>query len=400
MRFLFDDESFSYEALRTTCFAVYHGADLGEVIAASASIPNGDETAWHRVWSALADRSRELGELGMSDGDPVSAREAFLRASNYYRTAEFYRRDDADHDPEVKRLSGLSRQTFAKAAELLPHPVRSVAIPYAGTTLPGYLFLADDSGAKRPTILFTSGFDSTLEESYFVLACAAVRRGYNVLAYDGPGQGAALRNQSLRFRPDWEKVVGPVVDFAIRQPEVDERQLTLFGYSFGGHLVARAAAFEPRLAALILNDGIYSYHDTNIQAVPPFLAQWIMSGRDDDANAVAGMLMPHDTALRWALRNGVWTFGAKSVAEYVRMTKPYTLEGVADKIRCPTLVCDAEDDFFFRGQPQRVYEALTCKKDIFSFGSAEGASEHCHVGALTFFHQRIFSWLDRTLARS
>ena len=32
MKFLFDDESFSFEALRTTGFAAYGGADLGEVV--------------------------------------------------------------------------------------------------------------------------------------------------------------------------------------------------------------------------------------------------------------------------------------------------------------------------------------------------------------------------------
>ena len=29
---------------------------------------------------------------------------------------------------------------------------------------------------------------------------------------------------------------------------------------------------------------------------------------------------------------------------------------------------------------------------------AEGAGEHCHMGALTRAHQRMFDWLDDTLA--
>ena len=31
MKFLFDDDAFSFETLRTTGFAAYGGADLGEV---------------------------------------------------------------------------------------------------------------------------------------------------------------------------------------------------------------------------------------------------------------------------------------------------------------------------------------------------------------------------------
>jgi hypothetical protein len=40
-------------------------------------------------------------------------------------------------------------------------------------------------------------------------AAGAVRRGYNCLTFDGPGQGAPLREQKLPFRYDWEKVVTP-----------------------------------------------------------------------------------------------------------------------------------------------------------------------------------------------
>jgi hypothetical protein len=36
-------------------------------------------------------------------------------------------------------------------------------------------------------------------------------------------------------------------------------------------------------------------------------------------------------------------------------------------------------------------------KPFISFTAAEGAGEHCHVGAHTLFHQRVFGWLDETL---
>jgi hypothetical protein len=44
-----------------------------------------------------------------------------------------------------------------------------------------------------------------------------------------------------------------------------------------------------------------------------------------------------------------------------------------------------------------LYEALHCPKTLLTFTAAEGAGEHCHVGALTLFHQRMFDWLDDTL---
>ncbi|MBT1185978.1 alpha/beta fold hydrolase [Streptomyces sp. CJ_13] len=398
MKFLFDDESFSFETLRAAGFANDGGSDLGEVLATARNIGEGDEDAWLREWKNTAQRVHAIGSRALAAGHRVSAREALLRASNYYRTAEFYRRDDPANDPEVKLLSTLSRETFAQAAALMDTPVEAVRIPYQDTSLPGYLFLVDDSGTPRPTVIFTSGFDSTLEEVYFVVAAAALRRGYNVLAYDGPGQGAALREQALVFRPDWEAVVTPVVDYALTRPEIAPDRIVLMGYSLGGYLTARAAAHEHRLAALVLDDGLYSYHDANTRIMPPFLREWVETGRDDLANPVAGLLMTSSTQVRWALRNGVWTFGATSVADYIRRTTDYTLDGVAHLIDCPTLILDAENDQFFHGQPQRVAAALTCPQTLITLPEAEGAGEHCHMGAMSRFQQATFDWLDTTLS--
>ncbi|MER7850434.1 alpha/beta hydrolase [Kitasatospora sp. NPDC096077] len=397
MRFLYEDESFSFEALRAAGFANDGGADLGEVLTTLRAIPEGDEDAWLRQWRRTAQRVHAIGTDALTAGHRVSAREALLRASNYYRTAEFYRRDDPANDPEAKALSAASRETFATAAGLLDTPVEAVRIPYQDTTLPGYLFLVDDSGLPRPTLVFTSGFDSTLEEAWFVVGAAALRRGYNVLAYDGPGQGAALREQGLFFRPDWEAVVTPVVDYALTRPEIDPDRIALLGYSLGGYLTARAAAHEHRLAALVLDDGLYDYHDAHARMMPPFLREWIEAGRDDLSEPVLALLMQVSTQLRWALRNGVWTFGATSASDYIRRTVDYTLEGVAGLIECPTLILEAEDDQFFHGQPQLVEAALTCPRTLVTLPEAEGAGEHCHMGAMARFQQVAFDWLDDTL---
>ncbi|MEA2210867.1 MAG: hypothetical protein QOF83_815, partial [Solirubrobacteraceae bacterium] len=206
MKFLFDDESFSFETLRTTGFAAYGGADLGEVLTTATRIGEGDEASWHQAWKATAQRVAEIGEQALASGHRVSAREALLRAANYYRTAGDFLLEHPATDPEMTLLSAGQHDTFAAAAALFDTPVHDASIPYEDTTLPAYLFLVDNSGAARPTIIYNSGYDSTREESYFAIAAAALRRGYNVLAFDGPGQGAALRDQKLVMRPDWEAV--------------------------------------------------------------------------------------------------------------------------------------------------------------------------------------------------
>lgn len=285
-------------------------------------------------------------------------------------------------------MAKASQQTFADAAALLDTPVRAVRIPYEDTTLPGYLFLADDSGRPRPTVIHHGGYDSTLEEDYLATAAGALRRGYHVLAVDGPGQDSTVREQGLHFRPDWEAVVTPIVDVALTLPEVDGDRLVLVGTSLGGYLAARAAAFEHRLAACVLHDGVYDVHAA---------VATIVEGAAEQAGSLDAAIAA-SVALRWAVRNGRWTFGVDDAEAVVTATKAYTLDGIADRITCPTLVLDAENDQFFAGQPERVLAALTCPAELVVFPEDEGGGEHCHEGAVALFHQRTFDWLDRVLA--
>lgn len=127
--------------------------------------------------------------------------------------------------------------------------------------------------------------DGTAEELYFEIAAAALHRGYHVLAFEGPGQGEALREQNLYFRHDWEKVVTPVVDYLVSRVEVDPARIALIGYSFGGYLAPRAAAFEQRLAACVANGGIYSFFDGAVLKNKP-ASPWMLGELKKDKSAI------------------------------------------------------------------------------------------------------------------
>jgi pimeloyl-ACP methyl ester carboxylesterase len=172
----------------------------------------------------------------------------------------------------------------------------------------------------------------------------------------------------------------------------------LFGYSLGAYLVARAAAFDKRIGALILDDGMYDFFDAITAIMPPFLVEWIKAGKDDDFAAVTGLLMRGNTNLRWALRNGAWTFGVDTHAEYLRRTRDYTLKGIIDRIECPTLVMEAEHDVFLKGQAAKVDAGLKCPHKWVTLKESQGAAAHCHMGAMRLAHQTMFDWLDEVFA--
>ncbi|KAL3961240.1 hypothetical protein ACCO45_002763 [Purpureocillium lilacinum] len=311
-----------------------------------ASRRSGDEDGWLREWRQAADRAVANAKTSLTKGNVPGARDAFLRASNYYRTAEFYRREDPFDDDLSKELAGLSTQAFYSAAELMAHATERVSIPYERTTLAGTLMRPDKSDKPRPTIIVNGGFDSTREELGYAVAAAALDLGFNVLTFDGPGQGETLREQRL----------------------YSERT----GKSMGGYLVARAAAFEHRAAAIIVNDGVYDFGSAFRNETPAIGKLLIRHGWDGTMNTLIRLYMRWDTGFKWGVLNGKWVFGVGSEVDVLRAVEGYTLEGLVDRIKTPMLVLDAPDDHFLKGQPKELFDLLSCEKEFVGLTREEG----------------------------
>lgn len=397
-----DDAQFWFETQRAFGAAEYGGTLFGEVLAASSRIKSGDYDSWYDAWNETADRVANEAADQHSRGHRVSARDSYLRASTYYFCSEFFLHANPK-DPRIGRAYRLSVDCYKHCAALYDPPIEPIEIPYEHTTLPGYLHRVDLSSHRRPTLIMHTGFDGSAEEMHVSGARAAVERGYNVVAFDGPGQYGPLHREGLVFRPDWEKVVTPVVDFALQQPGVDPDRIALMGISLGGVLAPRAAAFEKRLAALICNDGVYDYAAPHLAAVPAeereAFAALLKAEHAPAVDQLLNAAMKQSPTARWAMTHGMYATGATSPRDYFAKTLDYNLKnGIAEQISCPTLVCDAENDLFFKGQPQQLYDHLTCKKTMIRFTGREGAGAHCQVGASRLAFARMFDWLDETLA--
>lgn len=396
MSHLIDDPLYDRFASRALCHALYGGADFGECFITARQITPADPDSWHRGWTATADRVFEIAEGCAASGHAVSAREAYLRASNYYRTA-YLPLFGAPVDPRAVAAFDREAEAFRKAAALMKPVAEAVEIPFEGTRLPGYFHRADESGLPRPTLIATNGYDATVHEAYFAHAVPAVRRGYHCLTFDGPGQGRALIKQGLVMRPDWENVVRPVVDYLLARPEVDPRRVALIGWSFGGYLAPRAASGEPRLAACIADPGQWDLLD-GLRAglpLPPEARERLPDISPADLEGLQ-QYVRSNPYLTWTLRRALWVHGLDSPADYIRVAAEYSLVGRAERIRCPTLVAWADGDPIARFA-ERLYAALQCPKALVRFTAAEGAGGHCEETARSLFHQRTFDWLDDVL---
>ena len=405
-----DDTSFWYETQRTLGHTAYGGADVGEVLTTAQAITAGDYDSWHDEWLATADRVAGEAEKMLVGGHRISARDGLMRANNYYRTAEFYLHGNPD-DPRIDHAYYRARECFGTAAALFDPPIEPVEIPYENTVLHGYFYRGAGSGpgtdqdaTPRPTIIMHSGFDGTCEELHWIGAAAAQERGYHVLTFDGPGQPAARRFDSLAFRPDWENVVTPVLDWLLARPGApftDPTRVALFGLSMGGLLAPRAAAFEHRLTACVAVDGVYDLGITVTNNMPGPRAEAeavLRAASAPEADAAIEQLMAANPNIRWAATHGQYVMGVDSPRAFLASYLDYTLaDGIAEQITCPTLVCDAEEDIFFDGQPKMLFDHLTCQKTLLDFTAAEGAGAHCQSGAQRLAFGRIYDWLDDIL---
>ena len=395
MKLHFNDPTFSFELLRAAGYGLYGGSDIGEVLATATQIHEGDFESWYVVWQRTAARVEALAAYALHGGHRLDAGQAFLRASNYYRTAEFFLAPD---DPRRMVTFEKSRTTFWQFLELSGLCVERVRIPYEGTTLPGYFYRVDDSRAPRRTLLSLGGFDSTGEELYFFAAAAALQRGYNVLTFEGPGQGEPLRVGQLPTRPDYEVPVRAAVDYLWTRPEVDRERIALMGSSMGGYYAPRAAAFEPRVKALISHGVFFDWWATQVKTKPAlgFLVSKWKSPRG--VQAVLNVAMRFNSELRWSVKNTMWVLGVQNPVEMIREVQRYSLKDAAGLIRQPTLILHGEKDHFIpQEQVDLLCAALKAPKTLRVFTEEEGAEEHCQIGNMMLLHQVLFDWLDETL---
>lgn len=369
----FKDAAFDAQWMRTLGHSAQGGAEISECLRLQKRIKTGDYESWYGAWYTLAD---SLRASSVKEKEPISAGEKLLRASNYYRTAYFFLEETPD-DPRIEDSLKWSKEAFLHALEQLRVPFVYFEIPFDGLLFPAFLYLSDDPNA--PLIIDTGGGDSTLEELYFTCAAPALKRGYHCLTFEGPGQGSVLRLQKAPFRADWETVVSTVIDFMQQLYPSMTYKIALRGDSFGGYLAARAAAFDSRIAACIVNPGILE--------VTPNLKKL-------NSTLLRGLLFFFKPDVSFKIKSRFMRFGVHSFEELQRVCQTFSLKEKAQQIVCPTLVIDNEQEHLTKGQAIELFESLRCEKTYYLFKKEQCTGGHCQPLAPYTTQELIFNWLD------
>jgi len=236
-----------------------------------------------------------------------------------------------------------------------------------------------------------------MEETFHVFGVPALERDYNAITYEGPGH-RALVNQGKGFIAEWENAITPIVDFIFagitgELSFIDKDKIGLVGLSLGGYLAARAAAFEPRLAAVMCIDGVYSMLETAMHVFPEGAEAWARGDVAEFDRLFEDDSLPWSTTRRWFHDDLKYTFCVDSAYEAFKVCEAMTLaNGVAQKIRMPAFIGEAAEDMFFDGQPARVAEEIGSDATLQRFGAELGAHLHCQVGAFVYMNQEMLEW--------
>lgn len=372
------------------------GPDAGLILAVAKEVGDGDDTAFYNAWVGAGDKLAAEAGARLAGGHRDSACRLYLQAAVCYATSShpFF---GSPVDPRLAKAFRSQIAASNSGLALRPVPVKPLRIPFEGTTLPAYFIPAKGrENERRPLVIITDGYDSSVTELYFFAAAAIAERGYHCLYFDGPGQGEMLIEQGLPMRAEWETVIRPVVDFALTLPNIDASKIALMGLSLGGYLALRGASGEPRLAACIADPGLGAVMTT---------AMLVRFGLSADQAANPASMPPEfwqkainsNPDIHWKIvQRGFWVHGVNTMPDYIAATMAMTLDGRYDKIKCPTLLTTAENDPLSHGA-EEVLGRLSCPKTLLSFTAAEGAGEHCEMRNRALANVRMIDWLDETL---
>jgi alpha-beta hydrolase superfamily lysophospholipase len=383
-----------FQLMRSLGAATYGGAAPGELFQRLGTIDGNDPYQWPPAFGALAREIEAKAEQAAGRSRDVSARDHFLRASMYWRAAEYF---SDPFGPDMRGRGMASRSAFLKAASRLDDKITPIDIPFEGLALPGYLMTPAAKPNGRSLMILT-GFDGTGEELYFQAARAGLERGFTIFIGEGPGQvGAMRRYPDLVFRPDYEKPVAAMIDAALTRPEIDGSKLALYGISFGGYFATRAAEHDRRIKAVVLNSPIVDLAaymlgfvggEAAAAKLPP------IGVKDVDAIPDSQMKPEQKLSFKASCRR----FGVDSLAGWIGKLKAFNAVDKLGDIRCPSLTMVGTGE---GAEAMRQFETFASRasgpvtRRVFEV--AEGADMHCQVGNLALSNAVVYDWLEEVL---
>ncbi|MEO6469884.1 MAG: alpha/beta hydrolase [Acidimicrobiia bacterium] len=315
--------------------------------------------------------------------------ERLQHAASYLRVAEFFTpQQTADKLHRYRRFRNLFDRAFAESG------MKRYEIAYAGSALPAYRLPAIGQ-PSRGTVLLHGGFDSVIEE-FFAIWQRIAAAGFDVVAYEGPGQGGARALGGLTFDHNWEHPVAAVLD------HFELESAGLVGLSMGGYWALRAAGHEPRIDRVVAWPPVYDW----LYRLPAGIRSGarVMLRQQDFMRwsvRVRTRLIP---TLRHVVNQALYLVDSDDPIDAVNWFLGMNATHLESwRVTQDVLLVCGEHDAFQPPVLTRAQErALTNARSVTvrTFTEAEHADQHCQMGNLDLACKVITDWLTASHPRA
>jgi len=232
------------------------------------------------AFEALAQAREAKAMEAAQAGNKEATAEHYYLAANYWASA-MWTVDEVND--QIKMQNAKKLENFKKWMTVADHHIEWVELPYRGKTLPAIFHLPPDyaAGSKVPVIVVVSGMDGFKERSVALKDDRFLKRGYAVLAFEGPGYWEPPLRGIYIDVPGWAECGKLVADWIAKRPELDVTKIGMTGVSFGSFFTAIMMSGDSRYKACAITGTCYEPGGETIfnRASPTFKKRFMfMSG--------------------------------------------------------------------------------------------------------------------------
>lgn len=372
-RYYFQDSNMDLFLVGALGWGPAGGLSIGEAYYVASQITDGDAKSWSRAFENQGMAQSKQADEWQRRGAIRAAGEMRLKAFVCYRMAWQF----VAPGERFIALCCAHEKLFDQAMTELGFPVTRFAVSYGGGRLPGHFFQATDPTA--PTVLVIGGADTCHEDRFLSQGRYLFERGYSVALVDLPGQGR-VQEQGLHWEPAAEKSIAAVIDELITSFGVEPRKLALLGMSLGGYFACRAAAHEPRLAAVI--------------ATTPLPCPFELFERVGKQTAEATTV---SQAAQKNMEVIMWKAGVSGFSELTQRWEGMIAE--PGQVQVPFLsILGEQEGQVWKDQARAWHEAIPSgKKSFVTLDAQSGADIHCQGNNPLRLAQEVDAWLREVL---
>ena len=221
--------------------------------------------------------------------------------------------------------------------------------------------------------------------------------GYDVIAFDGPGQGGALNESGLPITAEWHKPVNAVLDY------FEVEWAALVGLSLGGCLAMRAAARVPRIDRVVAYDVFTNGLDVTLRQSPAPLRGLLKVLLGLRAASVVNWMIARVASIspvvQWGLQEGMHVTGTNSAFGFLQAFRKFKTADVSALIAQDVLLLAGSEDHYipieqWYAQTKMLTNARSVTARLFTRG--ESVQNHCQLGNQGLALKTIVNWLDET----